>query len=219
MSALHIYVLSNEHPPYKVGIHTGKKSCLISRYITALPRLQIHMLEECEVARDVEQIVLQTFQTKRIMNVNMRMSEWIDAELDDILCCVLHAITLAREATGLIRPTSVLGSAAIASAAPAALAASAAPAAPAAPAASAAPTALAASAAPIMPAAPAAPIMPAAPAAPAAPIMPAAAPIVPAIADPDIAALAALTAMLTLDNDAVDNSVADNDVYYDAHEW
>jgi len=210
MSALHIYVLSNEHPPYKVGIHTGKKSCLISRYITALPRLQIHMLEECEVARDVEQIVLQTFQTKRIMNVNMRMSEWIDAELDDILCCVLHAITLAREATGLIRPTSVLGSAAIASAAPAALAASAAPAAPAAPAASAAPTALAASAAPIMPAAPAAP---------AAPIMPAAAPIVPAIADPDIAALAALTAMLTLDNDAVDNSVADNDVYYDAHEW
>lgn len=51
---------------YKVGSHSGNRDQLISRYITALPELNIHYCSEIVTAYEIEQKLKQCQEAKRI---------------------------------------------------------------------------------------------------------------------------------------------------------
>jgi hypothetical protein len=84
-----IYVISDpvyaDLNLYKIGSHTGTQSKLISRYITALPKMFISYYTETQAAYAVETIVKNSFIDCRIKNRNGNLSEWYNMFILDII--------------------------------------------------------------------------------------------------------------------------------------
>lgn len=82
-----IYILSDEYSSiekYKVGYHSGTLDELITRYITAIPRLNIHYFIYFYNAPDIENSFKNLYRHKRVLNINNTASEWVSMCLEDI---------------------------------------------------------------------------------------------------------------------------------------
>ena len=78
MFALYI-IQQNTNGIYKIGVHTGSKKALISRYITAIPNVcicEFFIYMSKKVALVVETSIKQKYHNMRISNVNDNLSEW-----------------------------------------------------------------------------------------------------------------------------------------------
>lgn len=82
-----IYILSDQANSgrYKVGSHRGSLKQLRSRYITALPNLQIHYFIQTPHAKIVEESFKRQYSQFRVDNSNGNPSEWFALPLDNII--------------------------------------------------------------------------------------------------------------------------------------
>jgi hypothetical protein len=90
-----IYILSDEsslEEKYKVGSHSGSLSKLKSRYITPIPKLKIHYFIKHNNARSVETIFKQLYINQRVINSNGKVSEWVQAPLEEIFNTIIILI-------------------------------------------------------------------------------------------------------------------------------
>ena len=94
MSQLVVYVLSDRSNTgkYKVGSHTGTLSKLKSRYITAIPDLEIHYFVETSNAKYIEDRFKEIHRSDRFTNSNGNLSEWFILPLDQIISTLLAII-------------------------------------------------------------------------------------------------------------------------------
>ncbi len=108
MSIESLYIISNplfeSVNRYKVGFHTGSREHLISRYITILPDLNIHMFYESQIASQVENTLKHLYRNERIPNINERLSEWYVLPLSELLNGINNIINMISNCTGTILP-------------------------------------------------------------------------------------------------------------------
>jgi hypothetical protein len=90
----HLYVLScrakAEQNIFKIGVHTGSMEALITRYITCIPDVQVHLFWPCRNARSVEKII-KAKSAIREVNVRGSKSEWIQEPLDSLVARIVLA--------------------------------------------------------------------------------------------------------------------------------
>lgn len=97
-----LYILST--PEYeksgifKVGIHSGTVTRLISRYITSLPNLDVKLfvLLSDEKSKRIEKEVKAHFLPKRVSNINGNNSEWFQVPLEE-LCSFIFSLLNVRK--------------------------------------------------------------------------------------------------------------------------
>lgn len=89
----YLYILTDPsnfaNNTYKVGIHTGTLKKLTSRYQTYLPKFKLILFWRFPNSRELEKKILSTFSGQRIKNPNDNQSEWIQAELAEILATII----------------------------------------------------------------------------------------------------------------------------------
>ena len=85
-----IYILSDQSNPgrYKVGSHRGTLKKLRSRYITALPSLQIHYFIQTPYAKTVEDSFKRLYSQYRVENSNGNLSEWVNMVLENVIVAI-----------------------------------------------------------------------------------------------------------------------------------
>lgn len=109
----YIYVLSDpahiKEGKYKVGSHGGNMDDLITRYITALPEVQVFCFIETAIYSMIEAIFKSKYSDKRVGNVRGHGSEWYKLKLQDILDEILRMtnILISLDGTSLY-PTKLL---------------------------------------------------------------------------------------------------------------
>jgi len=93
---MYLYVLSNGWTSkyYKIGIHGGTLSELITRYITPIPRMIIHLLVQVPCTFDLETYCKDYFENIRVKNVRGNLSEWCESDLDTLLLFIYRNIRL-----------------------------------------------------------------------------------------------------------------------------
>ena len=91
-----IYVLSDSSNPtdkYKVGFHDGDYHGIVTRYITAIPELNIHYIIKASKAFEIESMFKKLYKAKRILNIRGNLSEWYMMSLDNILKYLLQLVS------------------------------------------------------------------------------------------------------------------------------
>ena len=84
-----IYIIQVDNR-YKIGIHTGDKAKLTSRYITSLPQLQIiefYVFDDQKLVKCIENEIKELYILSRVKNSNNNLSEWFTltkSELNNI---------------------------------------------------------------------------------------------------------------------------------------
>ncbi|CAH6419967.1 Hypothetical protein HVR_LOCUS1023 [uncultured virus] len=81
-----VYILSSLALPgrCKVGKHNGTLGALRTRYITAIPDLQINYFIQTPHAHEVESTFKSTYEHYRIPNVNNNLSEWVELPFESV---------------------------------------------------------------------------------------------------------------------------------------
>lgn len=109
-----IYILSdasNSIEKYKVGSHHGSLEGLKHRYITLIPRVIIHYFIYVENARHIETMFKYEYSSKRMENINNRLSEWLIMPLTDIfngLFQIIHRYTTKDFYTSNFQNTCIM---------------------------------------------------------------------------------------------------------------
>lgn len=85
-----IYIISDEERAlkleYKIGINSQSQQVLLSRYYTYIPKAKIYYYIETGHARIIEDQLKELYKSKRILNGNGNLTEWIkDVQLQEII--------------------------------------------------------------------------------------------------------------------------------------
>jgi hypothetical protein len=78
-----IYIVSSPDmialQKYKIGMHTGSQQKLLQRYGTALINPMIIYFRKVDNPREIEKRILETLDSRRIVNENGHKTEWVNA--------------------------------------------------------------------------------------------------------------------------------------------